>query len=284
MRYLLCLLLIIALAGCHEATPTNNNKQAAGDEAFYSQAVGDSFRLRVQLPESYNSKEHYPVLYLTDANMYYSMMAATLRQYEELGAPPMILVGIGYKDFEAMDSLRNRDYTWPLADAKDSFAVSGGGERFLRFINSELCPYIERQYSTDTGKRLLLGHSLGGYFTMYALQQALLKKAPCFYAYIAASPSLHYHHYSLLDGLESSGTTKANTQLYVTYGGLEDEEDEEDADEPGLRKNTEVLAQLKRSLDGRIGYQQDMYSAFGHMDMAIPTFTKGLQKVFTEEE
>src|SRR5688572_3446186 len=178
-----------------------------GVTRLYSESVADSFSIFVNLPDGYSSeqKTKYPVVYLLDANLYFDIMATTLNKYSEVGlAPSVILVGIGYKDFPTMDSLRNRDDTYPLAIPEYEMTVSGGADKFLSFIDNELAPYIENKYRTDTSKSTLMGHSLGGYFTSYALLQNLLGKSKSLSNYIAASPSLHYNHYYLLNGLEEA--------------------------------------------------------------------------------
>jgi len=80
--------------------------------------------------------------------------------------------------------------------------LSGGAANFLSFINYELIPYVDKSYSTDTAKRTLMGHSLGGYFTLYALSCNWRSKGS-FNRYIAASPSLDYANDYLLDRFKS---------------------------------------------------------------------------------
>src|SRR6185503_17561259 len=123
-----------------------------------------------------------PVIYLLDANVYFDIVADAIKENNSNA----LLVGLGYKDFMRMDSLRNRDYTFPKALPKDSFPISGGADKFLSFIGGELLPYIDKTYRTDTSNRALMGHSLGGYFTLYALEQAMLRKNSLFKNYVAA--------------------------------------------------------------------------------------------------
>lgn len=249
---------------------------------LYSQHVADSFSVFINLPEGYNPnrQEKYPVVYLLDANLYFDIMATTINKYSEVGlAPAVILVGIGYKDFPAMDSLRNRDDTYPAAIPEYEMSTSGGADKFLSFINNELTPYIDRSYKTDTSKRVLMGHSLGGYFTVYALLQGLLAQSRAFNGYIAASPSLHYNKYYLLTRLKETPVRKnEKAKVYITYGGLEDE------GEPGMIKFNTLNSQLSTILSGNTTYKGDIYSALGHMDTQLPTFIKGLQWTFSEEQ
>src|SRR6185295_4865983 len=101
----------------------------------YSKAVQDSFVISIQLPEQYDkdSLQNYPTVYMLDANFHFPILAATVKQYEKGGLlPPIILVGIGYKSFELMDSLRVRDDLYPAALASDEITAIGGGQKFYR--------------------------------------------------------------------------------------------------------------------------------------------------------
>ncbi|WP_177191961.1 alpha/beta hydrolase [Parafilimonas terrae] len=245
---------------------------------MYSENVKDSFYINVNLPADYTAnKNKYPVVFLLDANLYFDIVAAILDKYSEVGlAPSVILVGIGYKDFTAMDSLRNRDDTYPIAIPEYEMSVSGGADRFLSFIDKELVPAIDSMYRTDTAKRTLMGHSLGGYFTSYALLQNLSGKSVSINNYIAASPSLHYNNYYLLDQFKKiDHHKKDNIQMYITYGGPELNESSNQPD---------VLKQLSEVLGKKIFFKADVYSGLDHMDTQVPTFIKGLQLMLTGNE
>lgn len=278
--------LLLLAVGCHISSNRQNaitTKDISVPTRLYAQAVGDSFSIFVSLPAEYHPQEktHYPVVYLLDANLYFDIMATTIHKYAEVGlAPNVILVGIGYKDFPTMDSLRNRDDTYPLAIPEYEMSVSGGADKFLSFINHELVPYVDETYKTDTTKRVLMGHSLGGYFTMYALQQSLSGKASKVHHYIAASPSLHYNNYYLLHQFKSNIVAQhANTKVYLTYGGFEDSNDTTSLTLDSL--SAQLAAALPKQANG-LTYKCDIYSNLDHMDTQLPTFIKGLQWVFVQ--
>jgi len=278
--------LLLLAVGCHVSSDRHNaitTKETPVSTRLYAQAVGDSFSIFVSLPADYHpeGKESYPVVYLLDANLYFDIMATTINKYAEVGlAPNVILVGIGYKDFLTMDSLRNRDDTYPLAIPEYEMSVSGGADKFLWFINNELVPYIDQAYKTDTTKRVLMGHSLGGYFTMYALQQSLAGKESKVHNYIAASPSLHYNNYYLLSQFKSNAIQQhAKTKLFLTYGGLENSNDTTSLTLDNL--SAQLTAVLPKQADG-VAYKCEIYSNLDHMDTQLPTFVKGLQWVFAQ--
>ena len=126
-----------------------------------------------------------------------------------------------------------------------------------------------------------MGHSLGGYLTSYALLQNLRDRQNNFSGFIAASPSLHYNKYYLLDQFRivAQQQNKNNeTKAYFTFGELEDKEDE---DEPNVKKVGEVAKELTTLLSENqsksLNFKCDIFSNLAHMDTPIPSFIKGLQ-------
>jgi len=212
-------------------------------------------------------------------------MAVTLNRYAEVGlAPNVILVGIGYQDFPTMDSLRNRDDTYPVAIPEYEMSTSGGADKFLSFLHRELMPVIDQQYHTDTSKRVLMGHSLGGYFTTYALLRSLSGEPTGFNGYIAASPSVHYNHYYLLDQLKAlpaKDSSAGKQKVYLTFGG------EENSTDTGSLSLNAVMTQLSVNISQKqsaaVTYKADIYSKLDHMDTQLPTFIKGLQWMYAQQ-
>jgi predicted alpha/beta superfamily hydrolase len=100
--------------------------------------------------------EIYPVIYVLDGENNFRSVAITVERLADMGlCPPMIVVGIP-------NTNRSRDLTpTTVANNTDGVKNSGGGERFLSFIEKELIPYIDSNYPTALYK-ILMGHSLGG--------------------------------------------------------------------------------------------------------------------------
>ena len=283
-RYLLALCL--GVLGCTRPAPEKEQAAAPTPDRtvfrMYSKAVQDTFSLSVALPQGYDSKKKYPVIYLLDGNIYFDIFAAYLKTYAGIGMQqPAILVGIGHKDLPRMDSLRERDLTYPEAVPEYEMVKSGGADKFRAFLNSELIPRIDSLYSVDPRRRMLFGHSLAGYFVMYALHGQLSEGAGPIHTFIAASPSLHYNHGYLLqafDKLRLKGIPADTTRFYVTYGGLEDAEE---ADDPTIPPSRQTLARLSSALHAlhcpTLIYRSDTYTALGHMDTPYPTFCRGVR-------
>jgi predicted alpha/beta superfamily hydrolase len=130
-------------------------------------------------------KERYPVLYMTDGGTNVNEIGSTIDFLADANfMPPLIVVGIANTD-------RNRDLTPSHAGVKHSdgtvepIPASGGADKFLDFIQTELFPEIEKRYPTQP-YRILAGHSLGGLFAVHTM----VARPELFNAYIASSPSL----------------------------------------------------------------------------------------------
>jgi predicted alpha/beta superfamily hydrolase len=134
---------------------------------------------------SQGNKGSYPVLYMTDGGGNVNEIGGTIDFLASNNRmPPLIVVGIANTD-------RNRDLTPSHADVKNSdgtveaMPTTGGADKFLDFIQTELIPEIEKRYPTEP-YRVFTGHSLGGLFAIHAL----ITRPELFDAYVAVSPSL----------------------------------------------------------------------------------------------
>ncbi|MBP7477017.1 MAG: alpha/beta hydrolase [Chitinophagales bacterium] len=285
IKYFLITTSITLLFNCKNASDAdgiNSKDNSIHAYNIYSKEVGDTFSISVYHPQMSATNQHaqLPVVYVLDANLYFDMVVSMCKGYEKVGLlPPMIVVGIGYRDIYAMDSLRNRDYTFPEAIPIYEMIVSGRAMQFQSFIQSELIPEIDKKFKTDAGTRILAGHSLGGYFTLFALHQNLEAGKNTFSHYIAASPSLHYNHYYIT---EQFGKIKRNEEvsgnLFLSYGGQEDFND----GEPSMIASKVLFERIEKSIDvdGRDDCEVNAFSNLNHMQTAMPTFMKGLEKAF----
>ncbi len=146
-------------------------------------------------PKAGFGKVTYPVVYLLDGDGHFSSVTSMIRQLSEGFTsffPQMIVVGI-------LNTDRMRDLT-PThikgsPDYGDStiFKTTGGGDKFMSFIEKELMPHIDSAYSTAP-YRMFIGHSLGGLMVV----DALFHHKNLFNSYVAIDPSLWYDDRNLL--------------------------------------------------------------------------------------
>jgi enterochelin esterase-like enzyme len=143
------------LAGCGGGGGGSDGAMppAAGSRTGFdiaSQQTGLTYSVQVYTPPGYAaSAERYPAVYATDAEYRFTVLAGVLDSTQRKA----ILINIG-----AMGSARRFvDFTMP------------GAEAYYRFLTQELIPLVDAQYRTQSGTRILTGHSLSGEFVMYAL-------------------------------------------------------------------------------------------------------------------
>ncbi len=192
-------------------------------QIIHSDIVDDDYYLYIKLPKNYDeSNKTYPVIYLLDGDIAFTMAWSTVR-YLQFGKhlPDAIIVGIGYGSLLSSDeeNMRERDYTISkLTNGK----ISGGGENFLKFIKTELIPFIDKEYRTNPAERVINGYSYGGLFTLYAF----LNEHKLFNGYIAGSPYLagdiKYFHEKMNESASILKNSKA--KLFISYGSLEGKE------------------------------------------------------------
>lgn len=248
-----------------------DNQESVATTHLWAPTLGDSLALFVHLPRGYHPQghRHYPLRVLLDGNVYAEQVGAALRRHPASEAA--IVVGVGRRTFWQQDSLRQRDYTYPTAPTTDSLPTSGGGRAFLTFVQDVLLPYLDRTYRIDSTQRTLLGHSLGGYFTLWALSEALRTHRYPFAAYVAASPTLLYADAYLLHELASVKlVTPPPLRVYLTSGTQElGASAEGRATHEALRRLL-VLLRTPPLANLRVGSY--LYPGYRHLDTALPTF------------
>ena len=119
----------------------------------------------------------------------FAITAGLASELEEADAiPKVIVVGIGYPyDDPLIDKRKGRMRDYVVDSGPDG---PGGGDAFFQFLAEELVPRIDATYRTDPAQRVLCGHSLGGFFSLYVLLTTGRDETPLFAGYIAADPSL----------------------------------------------------------------------------------------------
>lgn len=150
-----------------------------------SAVLNEERTLLINLPDDYDvSHRRYPVLFLLDGDAHFHHVTGIVHFFTTRNMiPPLIVIALPNVD-------RTRDFSPTSIDQRPT---SGGADRFLEFFHEELIPYIDSHYRTFP-YRIIVGHSLGGLFAIYAL----LTQPDVFNAYIAISPSLGYDNELLL--------------------------------------------------------------------------------------
>jgi hypothetical protein len=248
-------------------------------ESFYSHHVGDTFRIFKSIPREYSndSSKKYPLIMILDSNAFFESVISELKFNSFIGLiPESVVIGVGYKDFRTMDSLRSRDYTYPIAIPEYEMSLSGGAENFKRFIDKELIAKLTREYRIDMDRSVICGHSLGGYFTLFYGLKSLEESSFTIRNIVSASPSLHYNRRYLFEMEKGLNKPISDVPLnfYISMGS----EDMADDESKGILDSFEKQI-IDRNFRG-LKVKKAVYTNLGHIDAAIPGFIKGLIYIF----
>ena len=176
-RFLAILISLFSTFTLTAQTKTPNPFSIGEIATIKSAILGENRTLNIYLPDGYNHKATYPVIYLLDgsANEDFLHVVGLVQFFNmTFKMPNTIIVGIANVD-------RRRDFTFPTkkADLKKAYPTTGGSAKFIDFIEKELQPYIKANYKTND-TTYLIGQSLGG----LVATEILLKKPNLFTNYI----------------------------------------------------------------------------------------------------
>lgn len=205
---------------------------------------GDEYCVDIYVPSGTAPAEGWPVILLLDATGCFSTcveaMGRMARRGDATGVRQAIIAGIstpataGNGGYDV--ARRQRDFTSPrpqepMVAGKEGHAIlpsrasggqsgrdmpSGGAARFLDFIGRDVLPFIESLHPANPHNRTLLGHSLAGYFTLWAL----LSQPGLFRSYAAISPSLWWDWAGLTAALEDAPLS--DQQVMIAVGEWEE--------------------------------------------------------------
>ena len=215
--------LLLGVIALIALTTTNANAQAIAGVPNITQiniksaVLGEDRRILVRTPAGYeNNKIAYPVMYMTDGDAHITHTSGSMDFLSRNGRmSEMILVGIPNTD-------RTRDLspskpTNAGATGGPQFPTAGGADNFLKFIETELMPEIEKRYRV-TPYRILAGHSLGGLFAVHAM----VSKPDLFQSVIAVSPALQWDNQLVVkraeDFFKSRKDKEFNTTFFMSIG------------------------------------------------------------------
>ena len=262
-----------------------------------SKHTGRTYRITVSLPLGYfasddapwpfnNSPEKWSTVYVLDGNWYFGMITDMIRPMSWFGSTTdAIVVGIGYpENVSAIESFRdsftrrNADLT-PVRDEHEEKvleeqqkrpAPTGDAGNFLKFIQNELVPFIEKGYRSDPSKRILVGHSYGGLFGLFAL----FESPDLFNTLIIGSPTLSHGNRFTFQQEESfaKANKKLSAKMYL-YAG----EHEESITDTTLTDTLRLAAILQgRNYEG-FSLVKHVFIDQNHCEVAAPGFQGGLK-------
>ncbi len=197
------------------------------DHTITSNIMGKDYQLYISFPKKYSTKDtiSYPVLYVLDGRFAFSSIIGTKDILDLFSdeIEDVIIVGIG-SGLNIPSWLINRtyDYTTSIDTTSDrnmenqfgfpeGTLKSGGADEFLNCIKTEIIPFVDKHYKTNTD-RGITGHSLGGLFTAYCFTNS----DGYFTRFGISSPSLWWDNEELLDKTVAQFTANESFDIPAT--------------------------------------------------------------------
>lgn len=232
-----------------------------------SREIGQTYDLFIRLPDDYaTSEKSYPVLYVLDGwHFPFVAFLANNNIYSEK-MRPVIMVNLAYPANVNPMIPRARDFT-PTKHARES--NSGGAAAFLAFLADQVIPYIDKTYRTVPTDRGLLGHSYGGLFALYALEQ----RPALFQRIVAASPVVDWDNRVLFQSARErlkSLTTPVRLDLSA---GTPD-------DVPAVDEFDRLLTEINNP---HLAHRVTLFPGENHNSVRTLSFPHGLYWVYSEK-
>jgi len=280
-------LVLILILGKTGYSQTTYLYQVGIKDSLYSATLQEERVIWVQLPDNYTpeSKVRYPVIYVLDGAEHLKAVSTVLSYYWGGFMPEMVIVGISNR------AHRSRDLTPSQTGTLHGMAYnqeSGGAENFTTFMAKELIPYIESRYPV-TGYRTLIGHSLGGLFTIHIL----VNHTELFDNFIAIDPSLDWDNQKLLKRSEEALSTRSfkGKSLFMSLGGqlhlqnsdITIDNVMQDSSEYSLfaRSNIEFSNSVHKNPQNDLNFQWKFYKNDIHGTLSLPSVMDGLLSLFS---
>lgn len=229
-----------------------------------SASNGATYNIKVGLPRNYDesASEKYSSIYVLDGEENFDFVAKHCKEISERNSVANVLViSIGYgKD-------RSIDYTPTKVSSE-----TGGGPEFLNFIEAQLIPKIEQDFSADTTRssRVILGHSYGGLFGAFAFAT----NNNLFGNYLLLSPSMWFdNEVSLL--MEKQNRTEISKKHQLVFLGIGELENAGRMQAP-----FEAFYQVLRDNYSDIRLSRNREEELDHVGSKNPNIIKGLNFYF----
>jgi len=253
-----------------------------------ARAIDQEFLIQVAWPPGRaEAGQTFPVVYVLDGNSAFTITAQIARSLQSgpFPMPPTLVVGIGYhfdtpEDQAQIGLLRVRDLT-PCSDAllaaqyPDGAQVCGGASAFLDFIELEVKPFVASRFPVDAADQTLVGSSLAGLFTLYALFSA----PGAFQRYVAVSPAIYWGEARLLAMEEAYAATADDlpVHLFLAAGSLEEGHD---AQQRFVSNAYQLDARLRARAYPGLDLSLQVFDGETHMSVYFGAVARGLGAVF----
>lgn len=243
-------------------------------KSINSRVFGKTRDITISLPAEYYAQpqRRFPVAYVFDAQSE-ALFHFTRALMRYLGGTnsldPMIVVGIKTQNrqFEFTPQNQTADPYGYNPQAKFWRNIKlGGADTLLSSLETEIFPFVEKNYRT-LPLRLGLGHSLGGTFVTYCLTQ----NKSVFDVILAVSPNYAYDQEQLVNRVNKYVEQK---NRFPTFFYLARGKKSELLFNDGIEK---VVAAINNRKPAGLSFRYDVLDIDNHGNTLLEGFEKGLQ-------
>jgi len=282
MKPLLLSLLLFSTTGIE----AQNNPGTGGKriDTIHSAILNEDRYIWVHVPDKAAVASNYPVIYVLDGQIFFDEVNNILsRLNKETGKDitnEMIVVGIGNIGQRYRDYSPTAITSSPWVD-KYSASITGGGEKFISFMEKELFPHVQSKYNA-LSIRILIGHSMGGLEVM----NILLRHSGMFNCYAAIDPSMWWDDQKLLNESKTilADKTFEKRSLFLAVANTKDM----DMDASQIKKDTSAKTVLIRpsltlvdyisaNKQNKLQFEWKYYKAHHHMTVPAPAMYDALK-------
>lgn len=174
----------------------------------------------------------FPVVFIPDADVLFGGPRDFIRTAPIDGAiPPSVIVGIGYGAKTMMERgvRREWDFSLPVDDSLHTEferalpGERGGADEFVEFISTDVRRLVNSRVNINSARQALIGHSLGGTFTL----TTLIRGGAGFSGFGVCSPAVYRdgaHARNL--ALDFTPPAELEAFVYMAVGEFEDFRDQ----------------------------------------------------------
>lgn len=185
-----------------------------------SKALNEERSVWVGLPDGYNPKQSYSVLYVLDGEDRFNLTYTLTKELfsNQSAIPQLIVVGIPNIDkvqrIEELTFTDSKVNTTGKVDTMGYFSSlsTGQGLSFLSFLQDEVVPLIDKTYNTNDFNTLI-GHSIGGYYCAY-----ILPMQTKFSAFQIYDPSIWYNAGDAIKQIDTALDSNYKSHVFISKG------------------------------------------------------------------
>ncbi|MBL4836591.1 MAG: alpha/beta hydrolase [Kordiimonadaceae bacterium] len=271
---LICSLLVLFIGTSLQAEPITIGEKFTIQSAILKEERPYLVHLPVSYEGNKSQLQKYPVLYILDGSSSFVIASSIVSDMAtSTQIPEHIVVAIPNTTDRTRDLTPNNSIYGYDGERSPDVETSGGGDKFLQFIEQELIPQINKNYRT-MDYTTFAGHSFGGLTVLHSF----LSQQGLFDNYLAIDSSLWWDHRIMLKRVKKFvGThTDSNARIFMSTADRTDDPNGEGMAVP----NRTFFETLKNSGFPNLHVAQQSFKNEDHGSVPLPSLYYGLLNLF----